>query len=115
MIRIRLAVPGVLLLLTLGTAASCCCRRWSRADELAAGLRCGMTRQEVKQYAGSYRDLYINDHPGGTNLPHMVLVHSGTYINLWFDDDALRRVQVTWVSAPMKLSEDVPRDLCAPK
>lgn len=85
--------------------------RWDRVDDFVAGLHCGMSQSDITTFANGFDGVstYV---PGPSNLPGLRAKHEGTTVDLWFDDGGLRSLQVKWISAPMKLTEEPQKDLC---
>lgn len=103
-----LAVTVIGLNLLLG---SCCCRRWDDVDRFVAGLKCGMTREEITRYAGTYEGTVVYK-PGPTNLPDLVVKHGETQVRCWLSEGKLQAVQVAWISQPMRYTTEERRDIC---
>ena len=107
---VRTGLIGVVFLqLVMG---SCCCRRWEQVDRFVGGLKCGMSTAEVSTYASRFDGTSIHK-PDATNHPDLVVKHDVTNVNLWFENDKLRSVEVAWISRPMRYTTESRRDLCA--
>jgi hypothetical protein len=100
------AIIGLQLLL-----GSCCCQRWDDVDRFVAGLKCGMTREEITEYVKQYQGTTVYQ-PGPTNLPDLVVKHGDTKVNCWLPDGRLQAVQVMWISQPMRYTTEERRELC---
>lgn len=70
-----------------------------------------MTADEVRQYASRFQGTKTFE-PSASNLPDLVVEHDDTDIRLWFTNDRLQKVQVAWISRPMKFTEESVIDLC---
>ena len=103
-----LAATVIGLQLLLG---SCCCRRWDDVDRFVAGLKCGMTPDEITRYASTYDETDVYE-PGGTNLPDLVGAHDETQVRCWLREGKLQAVEVAWISQPMRYTTEERRDLC---
>lgn len=105
-------LAGLLMVLFVPACALLCCRRWSRVDEFVDGLKCGMTSSEIESYARTFSGAYVS-RPEPTNGPALVIGREGTYIGCWLSAGGLSEVQVSWISAPIQLTTEPTKRLCA--
>ena len=84
--------------------------RWERADEFVAGLQCGMSADEITRYSQQFSDTVVYS-PGASNLPDLVVEHRGTKVACWLDKNGLHSVEVSWISAPMKLTTEPKKEI----
>jgi hypothetical protein len=103
------AIGTVLLASLLGCPAG---SRWEETDRFIAGLKCGMTAAEIERYAQSFKGTEVYE-PGSSDLPTLVVKHDTTKIGCWLTNGSLDSVDVSWISQPMKLTEEPRRSLCA--
>ena len=98
----------------MSSVLSCCIRsvRWNRVDQFVDGLSCGMTANQLSDYARSFEnaETFSRDRVG---LAPLVVKHGGTNVECFFEGDLLRRVQVSWISAPAKRTVEATKNLCA--
>jgi hypothetical protein len=112
--RIRKAAAVIILVASLGSCVCCslfCCWRWHRVDEFVGGLKCGMSRDDVRRYAENFNGTTVYD-PERSNLPDLVVEHGDTHVGCYFSEGRLARVQVSWISKPTKRTMESERNLC---
>ena len=103
---LRFVLMGALLSVVLGS-----CGPWEKAEEFVKGLRCGMSREEVRVYAQQFEGTQVVERRA-ENYPPFVVVHEETRIGCWFRDDRLESVQIFWVSAPTTVSRKPVMNVC---
>lgn len=103
------AIGAVFLASLLGCPAG---SRWEETDRFIAGLKCGMTAAEIERYAQSFKATEVYQ-PGSADLPTLVVKHGTTKIGCWLTNGGLDGIDVSWISQPMKLTEEPRRSLCA--
>lgn len=86
--------------------------RWEETDRFIAGLKCGMTVAEIEHYSRSFKGTEVYA-PGSADLPTLVVKHDTTKIGCWLSNSGLYGVQVSWISQPMKVTQEPRRPLCA--
>jgi hypothetical protein len=96
----------------LSLVLACHYRPWSRADELVGGLHCGMTVEEIENYAREFGGVVALKR-SASNAPLVTLEHKGTHVNCWGEQGRLRAIQISWISAPAVAQVSPRRDLCS--
>jgi hypothetical protein len=91
------------------------CGPWSGADRFVAGLRCGMSRQEVREYAASQKLRVSEMKTTAPDYPHLVVKENRTRtsIGCWFRDDQLATAQIWWNCRPMGICKRPLEELCS--
>jgi len=103
------AIGAVFLASLLGCPAG---SRWEETDRFIAGLKCGMTAAEIERYAQSFKATEIYQ-PESADLPTLVVKHGTTKIGCWLTNGGVDGIDVSWISQPVKLTEEPRRSLCA--
>lgn len=91
------------------------CGPWERANEFVAGLRCGMTVDELRRYTQKYEGAKLIEEKFAGAAP-LVVTHSNTAIELWTRDGHLVAAQVTWHDGrPTEIARRPQIDVCGDK
>ena len=99
----------------LAVAASCgTYERWPRTEEFLGRLRCGMSEEEVASVAAGFPGLKLRDLNDDDPPWDKVAYKPQTSIALDFEQDGLRRAEVSWVDAILHAKTLPVHDFCSP-
>ena len=102
-------VIGLLVTAAVGVG---CLRVWKDAEGFGKGLSCGMTVDDIRQYAARFEGTVVFTRQAG-NLAGVVVAHGDTQIECWMEKNGLSRYEITWLSAPAKREVGPVVVLCA--
>src|SRR5688500_16512477 len=98
---------------SLAVLAAGCGSRWSEVDRFVNGLRCGMAQSEVEKYVTDFdQSLHVIKLEAPNEADIYVEHETATRVGLWFVNDALREVNVSWVDRPLHRSVEPRRSIC---